>query len=242
MLEITVSESEKMLLKEAGFKDVISFCLLLSYGDIKNLQNDGVRTVGDVTISIKEQLKKLDKQYEKVRIWYSASDNEDVCTLYFLVSYFYLRNVEISLCEVSDKEHFSLGSYSVCEVNSLVERTSTLSIEEQKTYHENWQKLIIENSELRVLQDSFLISVSFNYLDLEMLNILKQYQGIRFWTFIGECMSKRLCGFYGDIFFTARAAELIQQGVIEIYDTKKEKNILGEWKEQKYIRVKGDLK
>lgn len=240
MLEIVVSESEKMLLQEAGFKDVISFCLLLSYGNIQNLQNEKVKTVGNVTIPIKEQLKKLNKQYEKVRIWYSILDNEDVCTLYFLVSYFYKQNVEISVCEVSDKDYFSLGSYSTHEVNRLVERTSTLSIEEQKTYHETWQKLVNENNDLRVLQNGVLKSVSFDYLDIERLNIIKQYKNIRYWSFIGECMSKRLCGFYGDVFFTARAEELIEQGAIEICDIKKEKNILGEWKEQKYIRVKED--
>lgn len=240
MLEIAISDGEKLLLKEAGFKNVISFCLLLSYGNIQDLQKEETRTVGNVTLSMKEQLKQLNANYDKVRIWYAASDNEDVCTLYFLVSYFYSKNVEVQVCEVSDKNHFSLGSYSANEVKKIVEKTRVLPKEEQKKYHEIWQKLINENGDLRVLQNGLLTSVAFDYLDSKILSILKQHKSVRYWAFIGECMSKRLCNFYADIFFTTRIEELISCGRIEICDRKKEQNIIGEWKEQKYIRVKED--
>lgn len=239
MLEIVVSEGEKLLLQKAGLKNVISFCLFLSYGKIKNLQKQEYKILGNVTLSIQEQLKKIEKDCKTVRIWYSALDNEDVCTLYFLIFYFFSKDIKIQVCEVSKKDHFSLGSYDTSEISSLLKKTRTLSREEMHTYMKCWQQLECENSDLRILQNGILTSVSFDYLDIQMLNMLKQYDSIRYWAFIGECMSKRLCGFYGDIFFTTRLEECIQNGQVEICDVKKEKNGLGEYKEQQYIRIEG---
>lgn len=51
-------------------------------------------------------------------------------------------------------------------------------------------------------------------------------------------MAERLCGFYGDIFFSTRINELIKQNLIEVCEVRKEQNMIGEWKEQKYIRAK----
>ncbi len=39
MVEITISDAEKQLLENSGLKNVISNCLLLSYGNIKDLLN-----------------------------------------------------------------------------------------------------------------------------------------------------------------------------------------------------------
>lgn len=50
-------------------------------------------------------------------------------------------------------------------------------------------------------------------------------------------MKESLCGIHSDIFYRARINELIKQNKIEVCEIKKEKNILGEIKEQKYIRI-----
>lgn len=236
MLEITISEGEKKLLERAKFNHVISFCLLLSYGDIKEKT---IKTVGDVRINVTNELQKLDfNQNSKVRIWYSSLDNEDMCTLYFLSDYFYNYNVEIFICDVANDNHPSLGSYCENEMEELAKKTIKLSKEAQKKYKKIWELLQRQNGELRVLENGELKSKPFRYLDEIILNTLKTYQSIRYWTFIGECMKERLGNFYGDIYFTARVDELIKKKMIEISEIKKEKNPIGEWKEQKYIRVK----
>ena len=121
MLEIVISESEKILLEGAGFQNVISFCLLLSYGNMKDLENQRDRTIGNLTIPVKSQLTQLEQKKEKqIRIWYSLVDNEDVCTLYFLISYVHGKDIEIFTCDVADKNHFSLGSYSENEIEKFL--------------------------------------------------------------------------------------------------------------------------
>jgi len=239
MLEIAISESEKMLLEKAGYENVISFCLLLSYGNIKDLENQNEKTVGDIKVPIKKQLQKLEQCNPKqIRIWYSSLDNEDVCTLYFLNSYFYQKNVQILACDVTDKNHFSVGSYTAKEIRPLEKKTIVIKEPEQKQYNDEWIALVEENSDLRVIHNNSLKSVSFDYLDKRILDILKQYESVRYWKLVGKCMEERLCGFYGDIFFSTRINELIKQNLIEVCEVRKEQNMIGEWKEQKYIRAK----
>lgn len=152
-----------------------------------------------------EKLKELEKaiqNHKHIRIWYSSLDNEDVSTLYFLIYYFYRwKNIEINLCDITDDEHFFLGSYKEEEIDKLQQRTRKITQEEQKSYYESWKRIENENEDLRIINNQNLTSSSFEYLDRKILSILKEYDKIRYWRLIGECMSKRLCGFYADIFF-----------------------------------------
>lgn len=44
MTEIVISGSKKLLLERNGFENVISFCLLLSYGNIQNFESQNNKT------------------------------------------------------------------------------------------------------------------------------------------------------------------------------------------------------
>lgn len=118
MLEITISESEKLLLERTNLfnkENIISFCLLLSYGKLDNLYNTLNRKIGEVEINIKEQIGILNeklKTCKEVRIWYSSNDNENICNVYYLVSYLSKYDLKISLCDVIDNGRFALGCYS----------------------------------------------------------------------------------------------------------------------------------
>lgn len=239
MLEITISESEKRLLEDCGYENVISFCLLLCYGNLKDITKQGNRKIGNINLSIKCELEKLEKNLDnKIRIWYNSCDNEDLCTLYFLIYILNSKDIEISTCDVADEIHFGLGTYAKEEVSSLPKNTKVLTKDEQKKYINSWEKLVQENGDLRIVKNNELKSVSFEYLDSKILDILSNYKSIRYWTLVGECMKEKLCGFYIDIFFTTRIDELIKQNIIEICEIKKEKNFMGELKDQKYIRIK----
>lgn len=239
MLEITISDSEKILLEECGYENVISFCLLLSYGNIKDITNQENRKLGNINISIKCELEKLEKSLDnKIRIWYNSCDNEDLCTLYFLIYLLSSKDIEISTCDVADKIHFGLGTYAKDEIPNLAKRTKVLTKNDQKKYIDAWEKLVEENGDLRIVENETLKSLSFEYLDSKILEKLNKYEKIKYWDLIAEFMNERLCGFYADIIFTTRIDELINQNIIEICEVKKEKNIIGELKEQKYIRIK----
>ena len=93
MLELTISDSEKLLLERTNLfnkNNIISFCLLLSYGNLNDLATSSVRKVAQTEVKVKEKLEFLEskiKNYKEIRIWYSSNDNEDMCTVCYLINY-----------------------------------------------------------------------------------------------------------------------------------------------------------
>ena len=244
MLEIVVSGSEKLLLQETKLfndDDIISFSLLLCYGKIKNLKSKLIRKICGYNIDIKASLKELEEKvanYQNIRIWYSSLDNEDVCTLYFIINYFSKRrDLNFYICDAYDNEHYSLGSYFAEEVSRLINKTKKLTIKEITNYKDLWDKLECENGDLRIVSNDTLVSYNYDYLDTRIIELLNKYDSIYYWEFIGECLSLRLCNFYGDIFFTPRINEMIKKGKIVIVRVEKKKNFMGEEIDKKFIKV-----
>lgn len=244
MLEITIDGTGKYVLKESNLfneSDIISFSLLLSSGNINNIENLEYKKVNDISFSPKEevkQLKKKVKQYQDIRIWYASRDNEDICTMYYLVNFLSQIDKTIYICDVSDGHSFSLGSYLSNEVEPLLANTKLLTQEQIDIISSYWQKLVMENADLRIIEDNKLVSKEFEYLDNKILEVLSNYETIKFYGLIGKCMSNGLCGFWADFIFIFRVNYLIETGKIEVCDVKKEKNLIGEITEQKYIRLK----
>lgn len=183
--------------------------------------------------------KKLEEiKTDKIRIWYSSQDSEDTCTLYFLVSRFYEKDIEISVCDTADAHHYSLTSHSDKDIKNIISKTRVLSIEEKKKYKSIWENLVLENGDLRIIENEMIKSVPFSYLDSIILDILKKHDSMRYWSLVGELISLKPNGLYSDIFFIDRIEEMIKQQKIEVSDIKKEKNLINELTEQKYIRIK----
>lgn len=111
MLHITIGESEERVLRESNQfpqDDFMSFCLILSYGNIKNIEKEEYKELTSNNeswkVNIKGKLEELDEKIKKnkdIRIWYSRLDNEDVCNMCFLVYYLSkYDDVDIYLSEV----------------------------------------------------------------------------------------------------------------------------------------------
>lgn len=219
MLEITIDACGENLLKSAGFDNVMTFCCILSYGNIKYLENYKVKLLKNVTIPINSQIEKLKSIKEKqIRIWYSSLDNEDMCSLYFLISYFYNKNIDIFICDIANKEHFSFSSYISSEIKELSKNTILLNNKEKRNFKKNWDKLVKENNDLRVLNNGKLMSSSFDYLDSKIINLIKTNKNIEYLELVGKCVSEKLCGFYIDLIFMDRIDELISKGKVKIFN------------------------
>lgn len=244
MLEIVINGSDGLLLEETSLfnkNDIISFSLLLSYGNINNIKELKSRSVCGYNFPVSDILSFLRNKvssYEYIRIWYSSFDNEDVSTLYFLVNFLnQISEFNIYVCDVYDENHFSLGSYDKTEVNMLLDKTCLLTKDIKKKYGDEWTRLEEENGDLRIISDGSLVSYDYEYLDSKIIDLLKKYDSVYYWSFIGECVSLRLCNFYGDIFFIERVNEMIKLGKIDVCEVKQEMNFMGKIVENKYIKV-----
>ena len=249
MLHITVGESEEMLLRKSNpfpKDDIMSFCIILSYGNIKDIEKQEYREIPIKNrklipwrVNVKEKLKELEeklKTNKDVRIWYSKLDNEDVCTMCFLIYYLSkYENINIYLSEVG-RTWGGLGGYSADEIINLVDKKELLK--NKNKYKELWLKLEKENSDIRIYEKENIMSHDFKYLDERILELLKQCGEINYYAFVGRCMGNSICNFCGDIFFAARIEEMIKNNLIEITKIQQEINSIGESVEVKYISVK----
>ena len=219
MLEIIIDGYGETLLKSAGFDNVITFCCILSYGNIKDLIKQKIKLLKNVTIPVNSQIEKLKSIKEKqIRIWYSSLDNEDMCSLYFLISYFYNKNIDIFICDIADKEHFSFSSYISSEIKELSKNTILLDNKQKINFKKNWENLVKENNDLRILNNGKLMSFSFDYLDSKIIDLIKINKNIEYLELVGKCTSEKLCGFYIDLIFMDRIDELISKGKVKIFN------------------------
>lgn len=217
MLEIIIDGYGENLLKSAGFNNVMTFCCVLSYGNIKCLTDHKVKILKNVTIPVNSEIEKLKSIKEKqIRIWYSSLDNEDVCSLYFLISYFCNKNIEIFICDIANEDCFSFSSYTSSEIKELSKNTILLDSNEKINYKRIWDDLVKENNDLRILNYGKLMSFSFDYLDSMIINFIKIEKKIEYLELVGKCISEKLCGFYIDLIFMERIDELISKGIIKV--------------------------
>lgn len=245
MLHIAIGESEERLLRKSNQfpqDDFMSFCLILSYGNIKNIENENYKELPlsneSWKVNIKGKLEELEQKIKKnkdVRIWYSRLDNEDVCNMCFLVYFLSKYNdINIYLSEVG-REWGGLGSYSSDEIINLLDRKELLK--EKEEYRNLWIKLEQENSDIRVYENDTIVSHDFDYLDEKILDILRKKEEVSFWKLIADCMAYSVCNFCQDIIFIARIDDMIGNNIIKITKTVQEKKYNGELKIVKYIGV-----
>ena len=245
MLHITIGESEERLLRESHLfspDDFMSFCLMLSYGNINNIEKQDYKEISlnneCLKVSIKDKLKELDEKIKinkSVRIWYSNLDNEDVCNMCFLVYYLSkYDDINIYLSEVG-RGWGGLGTYSSDEIVDLIDKKELLS--NKDSYKNMWLRLEQENSDIRVFEDNAIVSHDFNYLDEKILSILSANGEVKYWGLIADCMCNSVCNFCQDIIFIARIDDMINNNIIKITKTVQEKNYNGELKNVKYICI-----
>lgn len=237
MLNITMSDSEKRLLEKSNLfinDDIMSFCLILSYGNIHNIMNEKNKSLESWNVDIQAKMKELNRYIKNnscVRIWYSNSDNEDVCNMCFLLYYLSQYKINIYLTEIK----YGIGSCSEKDLIKYVDKKTLIDNKFINKYKELWIKLEKENSDIRIVSNDKIVSYDFKYLDDKIMDILGSKE-LRYYGLIGECMIKRLCNFYSDVIFKNRIDYLIENNYIIITKIVKEKNIFGKDKEVKYLK------
>ena len=107
----------------------------------------------------------------------------------------------------------------------MLDKTRKLTQTEIEQYKKIWEQLEEDNSDLRILNNSILESHNYQYLDNKIIELLKKYDSVYYFEFVGECLRSRLCGFYMDIIFMTRIDKMIQSGRIEVCEIRQEKTL-----------------
>lgn len=233
MLEIVASIAGKFVLEKSELfnkEDLLEFSLLLSYGKFDKNFFQSKRKINNEYVYVNKAMdnlnQKLDK-YNSVRIWYSKIDNEDMCSLYFLVNYLSDLNKNIFVCEVSQNEYQRLGMYNPKEIKDLISFTKQLTISEISFYKKEWDRLVSENGEIRIIKGKNLISNSYEYIDKIILKQFSDKEETKYISLLANCLLEKTNGFSNDEVFRERINFLINKEKIIITKEIKEINKLG---------------
>lgn len=159
------------------------------------------------------------KKGERIRIWTSHYDIYSYLMMVFLcyVAKEYDCELYVVYSEEYGKEILSPSYLNSEELESLAHFTHLLSKEEILQYALEWENLVKKNSEMRVLEDSKIKFVSFNYYDDIILEKLKRLGQVKEARLVGTLMGDI---YLHDILFAFLIERLIQNGKIEIVEKK----------------------
>lgn len=246
MLEIVNGEANKFLFDNLEIfenSEIVNLSFLLNVGKIKNIDKQTKRYVCNREIELKEYIdiftSKINR-YKNVRIWYSSIDPEDRCFFLFviyLINKFYVNKINVSVVNVGKLSVQSVLCFAKNEIKNLFELEEYLNDQQIIQLANEWQILMLENADLRLIENSKIKSFSFEYLDLNMIKFLSKYKEIDKKRFVINCMEKKLCSICGDLIFEYRINELIKCNKIRIVRNVAVKNVFGKMENRDIISI-----
>lgn len=257
MLEIVDGLTEQYVLRKIKLfesENIIDMALLLNVGHINNLENIEKKITCDETINVKEKIEKLKeklKQHNNVRIWFSSIDSEDYNFFHFIV---YLinkinKNIKINIIDVGTIKPirkivptWSVSCYDTEEIKELLQFTRVLTQEEISNISDEWKMLEQENSDLRIIENKKLKSVSYDFLDKRILEELSKNKEMDEIKLVSDMMCRErnnndVGGIYGCLIIKYRIKELIKQNKIKIVRERLIMNAIKELEKRTVIKI-----
>ena len=142
------------------------------------LQSYGTELSDDFVKTYKTFLEKINEiEDEPIRLWISNSPHE-LLGLYFISHWIYPRIQEIYLCHMSDLPYANIEENCLSclpenEWAALCSMARRVSIKEYSIF---WEKLLKQNSEIRILLSGQIVSVGADYFDKDILSTRRKLQ------------------------------------------------------------------
>ncbi len=177
--------------------------------------------IGEKNTRILNRLKILLKNKESVRVWY-GDDAESLCGLFFLCTLFKDSDAPIYAMEApkvsshDDKKFLSTGwgCFEPEELELLLSRQRILDPNEIQAYADHWEKLVQENSPLRVSLGGIPISVDAGFFD-QFLDRCLPNKAIKEAVLIGETLGR--CMIRANVsYLVSRVQHMIDAGKIAV--------------------------
>ncbi len=201
-LEIVFGDSSYNILKKINLKDsdILKINILFNVGDLSNISNYIINIPKDLCFdeknySIKEETDKIidsiNRRY-KIRIWTSHKDIYSYLIMLYVSSVIkkYDYQLYVIYCDEYDKDCPSISAMKIEDIEKLVGLECKLEDEEIKCNCDVWKKLIRDNSELRIIENGIVKSVSLNYYDKYILDTLSKIGKVKIRQLIGKLMQK----------------------------------------------------
>lgn len=171
----------------------------------------------------------ITKKEKEIRIWY-ASSQRSMCGYYYLVSKIKDIDCKINVIEMPDNISYrgknfdkSWGEAESKDIKPSLSLEKTLTREEINQIVLKWDKLVEENSELRLNINGEIKSVPIDYLDNEIISYFPKNKEVKLIRVIAKTMQKCKHALSDD-FIARRIESLISKNVITVENEVKNKN------------------
>ena len=206
--------------------NIIKFNTMLSIADLSNIDNYEMYLpkkiyLEDAIYSFKSEMNELDNSianHHKIRIWCSHKEVNSYLLLLFMCNY--LKNKDCEIYVVYSEEYkdecYSPSCMTSEELEQLSKLEHPLSSKDITTFSNEWLKVKESNSEMRIIENGKIRSVSYDYFDKVILEKLKKLEKTKESHLIGSLMADYNIG---ETIFVYLVNRLIRINKIEILET-----------------------
>lgn len=206
--------------------NIIKFNTMLSIADLSNIDNYEIYLpkkiyLEDAIYSFKSEMNELDNSianHHKIRIWCSHKEVNSYLLLLFMCNY--LKNKDCEIYVVYSEEYkdecYSPSCMTSEELEQLSKLEHPLSSKDITTFSNEWLKVKESNSEMRIIENGKIKSVSYDYFDKAILEKLKKLEKTKESHLIGSLMADYNIG---ETIFVYLVNRLIRINKIEILET-----------------------
>ena len=235
-IEIIYGDSLHHTIKQCNFigDKIIKFDMFLSFADLSDIDKNIIKLNKDFCdfiypeinhkFEVVESMEKLNKELDnaaknnsKIRIWSTHQENESYLTFIYVCNYLFNCNCDIcvTFSDEYDKECYSPSCMNEPELKELIKLEHKLSKEEIFDYAIEWKKIVADNSEMRVMEDNKVKSVSLDYYNDVILNRLSELGEVK-----SVSLSANLMKDYhmSDLFISYLINRLIKSNKIKIIE------------------------
>lgn len=179
--------------------NIIKFDTVFSIADLSNIENYEIYLpkkiyLEDIIYSFKPEMDKLDNLIEnnhKIRIWCSHKEINSYLLFLFICNY--LKDKDCEICVVYSEEYkeecYSPSCMTSEELEKLSELEHSLTNKDIINFSNEWLKVKEINSEMRIIENGKVKSVSYDYYDKVILEKLKNLGQVKESNLIGSLMA-----------------------------------------------------
>lgn len=203
--------------------DILMINILFNVGDLSNIENYNIKIPKELCLDEKNDnvLNEVTKIIEninknnKIRVWSGRNDIYSYLIMLFISSI--IKKYDYSLYAVySDdynKEYPSPAVMREEELENLTKFERKLSKKEINNNAGVWEKLVRENTDLRIIENGVVKSVSIDYYDEYILKNLKMMGEVKMAQLVGKLMQNV---YLQDILYVYLIEKLIKDKKIKI--------------------------
>lgn len=144
------------------------------YDDLSDLHLDAINKIQ----SQLEYLKCGISDGKNVRIWYNTGRSHEVCNFYWLIATIEKWKVGLSQIEYIElPQSLLINNYTTTGFIKLVSNSARMNIHEKEFYVNCWKELVKKNSPMRILIEGVVVSVSDNFYDPYIREVIDKMSG-----------------------------------------------------------------